>query len=707
MRMILSLAPVIVAVFAGIIAYTQYTARNQSIVQAKTVAAKIAATESALIVKALSKATGRTESIAASLGWLHGRGVVDREKMSLALKASMEAAPGLVGLGACWLNYDGKNESFIGTEHGNDQGRFGAYWSRGANGALSYGQLNGFDREAYYMDAQRNRKTILTEPYVESASGTPVVLITVSTPVKGEGGGVICLDISLSALSKALNNIRPYGRGYAFIATGKGTIVAHPDEGMTRKSILELPSVNRDMVREQLRAKGTNVVVMEGKSYSNGERVITALESFSAVDGQEPWYFGVVLPYEAVMGEADKQFYLTLGISLLGVFLIIGGLVSAATSISRPVRELGDEAREIADGNYNVKLVLSSRCKELLDMKESLGLMVDRLLGGLREAEDLKNAAERETLKVREAMDAAEAERNRVEQSSAVIMNAAGRLEQVSQSLSEATDSLSSKVDIFIAKARDQQKKVEESERNMRILGVSVGEADQRAAELSSSSETANQKSLDGASTVSQTAKSINTLKTDTGSLQEEMRLLGEHVHAIGGVVSVIDDIAEQTNLLALNATIEAARAGEAGRGFAVVADEVRKLSDKTTTATGEIGAAIAKIQTLTERALAALEITIATLDKALGEVQKSGESLGVIVENTSNATEQVRGFAGAVRDQRQVSERLADCFVEINASAAQTMAEAEESAEAVRVLSAQTKVMMDLVRELRSSQNT
>jgi methyl-accepting chemotaxis protein len=604
------------------------------------------------------------------------------------------------------MNFDGKNDSFIGTEHGNDNGRFGAYWSRGASGSLSYGQLNGFDREAYYMDAQRNRKTILTEPYVESASGVPVVLVTVSTPIKGEGGGVICLDISLDALAKAVNRIRPYGRGYAFVATGKGTIVAHPDPRMTRKSILELPSVNRDRVREQLRAGGSDAVVMEGKSFSDGERVITALESFTVVDGQEPWYFGVVLPYNEVMGEADKQFYLTLGISLLGIFLIFGGLVNSATSVSKPVQELGRVASEIADGNYNVQLTLSSRCKELVAMKESLALMLDRLLSGLREAEELKNAAEQETLKVREAMDAAEAERSRVERSSAVIINAASRLEQVSQSLSEATDSLSSKVDIFIAKAREQQKKVEESERDMRILGASVGEADQRAAELSSSAETVNQKSLDGASTVNQTAKSINTLKTDTGSLQEEMRLLGEHVHSIGGVVSVIDDIAEQTNLLALNATIEAARAGEAGRGFAVVADEVRKLSDKTTAATGEIGAAITQIQTLTERALAALTVTITTLDKALGEVEKSGESLGAIVENTNNASEQVQGFAGAVRDQRQVSERLADCFVEINASAAQTLAEAEASAEAVHVLAAQSKVMADLIRELRSSQS-
>jgi methyl-accepting chemotaxis protein len=549
MRMLLSLSPVIVAIFAGIIAYTQYTARSQSVEQAKTVASKIAAGESDVVVKALSQAAGRTESLAAAMGWLHNSGDVNRAQMSRMLQANMEAAPSLVGLGTCWLNFDGKNDSYVGTEHGNDQGRFGAYWARGADGSLSYGQLNSFDHEAYYMDAQRNRKTILTEPYVESVSGTPVVLVTVSTPIKGEGGGIVCADISLAEFSKALERIRPYERGYAFVATGKGAIVAHIDSGMARKSIMELPSVNREVVREQLRSKKLGAVTMEGKSYVNGERVITALETFSVVDGQEPWYFGVVLPYEAVMAEADQQFYLTLGISLLGVILIFGGLLNSATGISRPVQELGRMAREIADGNYNVKLMLSFRCKELVDMKESLALMLDRLLGGLREAEEFKLAAEREMLKVREAMDAAEAERSRVERSSAVATNAAGRLEQVSQSLAEGTASLSAKVDIFIAKAREQQKKVEESERDMRRLGLAVGEADQRAAE-------------------------------------------------------------------------------------------------------------------------------------------------------------QVRGFAGAVRDQRQASERLADCFVAINASAAQTLTEAEESAEAVRILAAQSKAMADLVRDLRSSQN-
>jgi methyl-accepting chemotaxis protein len=166
--------------------------------------------------------------------------------------------------------------------------------------------------------------------------------------------------------------------------------------------------------------------------------------------------------------------------------------------------------------------------------------------------------------------------------------------------------------------------------------------------------------------------------------------------------MGVISDIADQTNLLALNAAIEAARAGEAGRGFAVVADEVRKLAEKTMTATKDVGSAIAAIQESADKSVTGMDNALKEVQTATGFASQSGEALRQIVSQVEAAADQVRAIAAAGEEQSAASEEINQSIVQVSAIAAQNTEAMHEAAEAVGHLTAQAQRLQELITAMQ-----
>jgi methyl-accepting chemotaxis protein len=182
-----------------------------------------------------------------------------------------------------------------------------------------------------------------------------------------------------------------------------------------------------------------------------------------------------------------------------------------------------------------------------------------------------------------------------------------------------------------------------------------------------------------GAEAVNQTIAGMNRIQQTVDNAAEVVRTLGSASAQIGAIVGTIEDIADQTNLLALNAAIEAARAGEAGRGFAVVADEVRKLAERSRGATQEIGSLIATVQSQTEQAVAAMESGTHEVEAGAELAGQAGAALSEIQSVVVEVTAQVGNICAAAAEMLKSSQEVAGAISEVAAIVEESSAAAEE----------------------------
>jgi methyl-accepting chemotaxis protein len=182
--------------------------------------------------------------------------------------------------------------------------------------------------------------------------------------------------------------------------------------------------------------------------------------------------------------------------------------------------------------------------------------------------------------------------------------------------------------------------------------------------------------------------------------------LLGKNSEQISEIIQVIEDIADQTNLLALNAAIEAARAGEQGRGFAVVADEVRKLAERTTKATKEISSMIRQIQKDTSGAVSSMKEGTAEIEKGKELTDKAGKSLNQIITGADSVVNVINKVASAIERQSAVSENISkniDCINTISKESTSGIYQIVEAAEGLNTI---TNNLNDLIAKFKISDN-
>jgi methyl-accepting chemotaxis protein len=282
------------------------------------------------------------------------------------------------------------------------------------------------------------------------------------------------------------------------------------------------------------------------------------------------------------------------------------------------------------------------------------------------------------------------------------MQNVAEQALSISSRLAGASQELSSQVEQVSRGAEMQRSRVESTASAMTEMNSTVLEVARSAGQASEQSELTRNKANDGAELVGKVVHSINLVNTVATTLQGNMRELGHQAESIGGVMNVISDIADQTNLLALNAAIEAARAGEAGRGFAVVADEVRKLAEKTMSATQEVGASITAIQqsahtNITEVGNAAKAITEAT-----ELANSSGQALTEIVTLASANSQVVTSIATAAEEQSATSEEINRAIEEINSVVGETTDGMVQASKAVQELSQMAQELNRVMGELQ-----
>jgi methyl-accepting chemotaxis protein len=288
-----------------------------------------------------------------------------------------------------------------------------------------------------------------------------------------------------------------------------------------------------------------------------------------------------------------------------------------------------------------------------------------------------------------------------IEDKNAVIARAAAEASEVAVRMAAASQELSAQIEQSNKGADIQNSRVQDTAAAMEEMNATILEVAKNAAATAQSADASRERARQGADLVTEVTAAVTSVHDEASRLTENMRTLGEQARGIGTIMNVISDIADQTNLLALNAAIEAARAGEAGRGFAVVADEVRKLAEKTMNATKEVGQAIAGIQQGTTDAVARVDRAVARIGEATDLADRSGAAIGEIVSMVEAAGDQVRSIATAAEQQSATSEEINRAVGEISTIAAETAQAMGQSTQAVGDLAAQAQELNTLIAEL------
>jgi methyl-accepting chemotaxis protein len=284
---------------------------------------------------------------------------------------------------------------------------------------------------------------------------------------------------------------------------------------------------------------------------------------------------------------------------------------------------------------------------------------------------------------------------------SAITEVANGAVNQ-SDSVSRASSlvgQVSSAIDQVSSSAQNQVSQISEMMAEMNRLVESINEVSDSANVVSNVVNSASEIAAKGKNTVDETVQGMERIKETVLSSAEKIRELGDKSQQIGEIIEVIDDIAEQTNLLALNAAIEAARAGEHGRGFAVVADEVRKLAERSARATGEIADLIKGIQSETMEAVEAMENGTMKVEEGSRLAVNAGNAIAEIMGSVKEIVEQITQVSRNAERMAEASDRVSGAIETIASISQETSASAEEVASS-------TNQIVDIIDSVAASSN-
>ncbi len=374
----------------------------------------------------------------------------------------------------------------------------------------------------------------------------------------------------------------------------------------------------------------------------------------------------------------------------------------AIRSIIANLQTLQQASRQVAQGTLDACSHITFT-GELESLRRDIVSMVDSLKQSTEQARNKEQQALEQSAKAQDAMEEAHREKEHAAHLLASMQKAATRAARIAADLSTASDALTVQAAEIRAGTGRQRAQTEEVSTAMEEMNATVLEVSSNASNAAQGAEQARQHALSGSDVVRNVITATTQAHTQSLALTASLDGLGERAESIGAIMGVITDIADQTNLLALNAAIEAARAGEAGRGFAVVADEVRKLAEKTMHATDEVRKAITGIQQSAKSSIAAMHDASDVIRNSTELTQTAGLSLDSIVQITSETADRMHSIATAAEEQSAASEEIASSTETITAVAVETNESIARVAQAIEHVNSLTQELNTLIGELNA----
>ncbi|MGU5547801.1 methyl-accepting chemotaxis protein [Aeromonas hydrophila] len=462
----------------------------------------------------------------------------------------------------------------------------------------------------WYQDAVKAGQLIVTAPYVSVTMQKLVV--TLSEPVlhQGELVGAVGANLALDKLIDEVLAMQVQGEGYAMLLDSSGLIVGHPNKELALKQIGELsPDLSAATFQQWGRENNElHAATLDGRD------VLLAVQPVAGTD----WLLAMVMYRDVLEAPLATLLWQLVGLTLV-LMLVFSALLTAMFKyLFADLGRVAGALHDIAHGEGDLTVHINTRSKdEVGQLAESFNQFVARLHGIVSRLRDV-------TVEL-------------AAQSRAQTAGAQSRSQRVRQQQDEI---------VMVATAvTEMASATQEIAGNAEFAATTSGDAVKLA--------------VAGQSQVGQSQRSITGLADEVADASQIIVELDAHAQKISGILATISGIAEQTNLLALNAAIEAARAGEQGRGFAVVADEVRVLSRRTHDSTDEIQQMIETLQQTTRRAVSGMETSRQLAGTSVEDAESANLSLGQINEAIGAISDMATQIAAAAEEQTSVTSEI------------------------------------------------
>ena len=385
----------------------------------------------------------------------------------------------------------------------------------------------------------------------------------------------------------------------------------------------------------------------------------------------------------------------------LAVAIIYFNTRTIRTQIGGDPKAIAELANKIATGDTSLRFNDSDKAQgiylAIIKMHEQLQTTFAGMEEERKKAEDRAVAAQ-------EAQEEANKARLEAEQAKRDGMLAAAQtVEDIVLRVSSAAQELSKQIDESSKGAAEQQSRATSTAVAMNEMNATVAEVAKNASLAATDAENARERATSGNETVIEVESVIKAINERFSIQEKELNDLSGQVEGIESIMNVISDIADQTNLLALNAAIEAARAGEAGRGFAVVADEVRKLAEKTMNATSEVTSAVTAITQATARNVENMRSTRQEVQNSISMAHTARSVLEDILSISDKNYTQAQNIATASEEQAQSTEEISRSIEEVNMTSQETASAMLEATQAVSELAKLSVELENLVEQMKS----
>ncbi|NIL18517.1 methyl-accepting chemotaxis protein [Pseudomonas sp. AN3A02] len=475
---------------------------------------------------------------------------------------------------------------------------------------------DGFDPRVrpWYKGAQGSNGSTLTEPYIDAATGQLIISIATPSSKAGQSVGVVGGDLSLQTLVDNIGALNFGGMGYAFLVSADGKVLVHPDKNLVMKTLADVYPKNTPKISSDF-----SEVDVDGKT-----RIVT----FTPIKGLPSvnWYLGLSVDKDKSFAMLSEFRTSAIIATIIAVVIIIALLGMLIRILLQPLHVMTRAMEDIADGEGDLTRRLTIQNHDEFGV---LGIAFNRFV-------------ERIHTSIREVSSATEH-----------VNEVALRVVSASNSSMINSDEQANRTNSVAAAINE--------------LGAAAQEIARNAAQASNQATDARHLAEDGQHVVERNIKAMNQLSQMISASSTNIEALNSKTVNIGQILEVITSISQQTNLLALNAAIEAARAGEAGRGFAVVADEVRNLAHRTQESAQQVQKMIEELQVGARDSVSTMSESQRHSQDSVEIANLAGERLNSVTQRIGEIDGMNQSVATATEEQTSVVESINMDITEIN----------------------------------------